>query len=78
MSLTKQPLKLGNPGLVLAPVAIEAVRSFVILGQFISLPAGKTGLDAVLAGFTPLSCVHASEQPAPPGGPLDLWRPCNL
>jgi len=50
MSLTKQPLKLGNPGLVLAPVAIAAECSFGILGQFISPPAGKTGMDAVLAG----------------------------
>ena len=36
--------------LVLAPVAIAAERSFVILGQFILLSAGKTGMDALLAG----------------------------
>jgi len=41
---------LGDPGLVLAPVAIEEVRSFGILGQLVSPPAGKTGMDTVLGG----------------------------
>jgi len=41
---------LGDPGLVLAPVAIEEVRSFGILGQLVLPPAGKAGMDAVLAG----------------------------
>jgi len=41
MSLPQQPLKLINPGLVLAPIAIAAERSFGILGQLISPPAGE-------------------------------------
>jgi len=49
MSLTKQPLKIGDPSLVFAPVAVAAECSFGILGQFISPTAGKTGMDAVLA-----------------------------
>jgi hypothetical protein len=47
----KQPLKLGNPGLVLAPTAIETVRSFGILGQLCLPSAGKTGIDAVFAAY---------------------------
>lgn len=44
MSQAQQPLKLGDPGLVLVPVAIEAVRSVVILGQSIS-PSGTEDWD---------------------------------
>jgi len=50
MSLAGQPIQLGDPGLMLAPVAIAAERPFGILGQLIAPPAGKTGMDAVLAG----------------------------
>jgi hypothetical protein len=35
---------------MLTPVAIEEVRSFGILGQLVSPPAGKTGMDTVLGG----------------------------
>ena len=50
MSHPSQPLKLGDPGFVHAPVAIESVRSFGFLGQLVSAPAEKTGMDAVFAG----------------------------
>jgi len=48
MSLTKQPLKLGDPGLVFAPVAIAAERSLGILSQFISPPEGKTSVASLI------------------------------
>jgi len=43
-------LKLGNPGLVLATVAIAAKCSFGILGQLVSPPKGRAGTNAIFAG----------------------------
>jgi hypothetical protein len=49
--LPEQPLKLSNPRLVAAPVAIASERHFWILSQLFPPPARKTRMNTMLSRY---------------------------